>query len=62
MRRFEEYRFARLTAFLRQREPDALIAGSVLVYQLTEADLGRALDGPPAELGPNLPAQFAEPD
>jgi hypothetical protein len=49
--RFEEFRFGRLTAFLRQREPDEEINFSVLVYHLSEADLAKALDGPPAELG-----------
>lgn len=46
---FEEYydcRLARLTTYLRTREPDDTINHSVLVYRLTEADLARALDGP----------------
>ncbi|MBI5769182.1 MAG: glycosyltransferase family 39 protein [Verrucomicrobia bacterium] len=45
--RHAEYRFARLTAFLRQREPDDTINYSILVYQLTDADIARAVDGPP---------------
>lgn len=52
---FDELRFMRLTAFLRQREPDDTINYSVLVYRLTDADLDRALHGPPPELGPDLP-------
>jgi hypothetical protein len=44
---FNEFRFARLTAFLRQREPDDTINYSILVYRLTDEDLARALDGPP---------------
>ena len=44
--KFVEYRFARLAAFLRQREPDENINYSILVYHLTDADLARALDGP----------------
>jgi hypothetical protein len=44
--RYGEFRFARLTAFLRQREPDDTINYSILVYHLTDADLARALDGP----------------
>ncbi|MBI5769181.1 MAG: glycosyltransferase family 39 protein [Verrucomicrobia bacterium] len=44
---YAEYRFARLTAFLRQREPADTINYSILVYHLTDADLTRALDGPP---------------
>jgi len=51
LQRFEEYRFARLTAYLRQREPDEEINFSVLVYHLSEAELAEALDGPPPELG-----------
>jgi tetratricopeptide (TPR) repeat protein len=49
---FEKCRFARLTAFLRHREPDDTVNGSILIYHLSDADLARALDGPPAELAP----------
>ena len=41
------YRFARLTAYLRQRQPDDQINHSVLVYHLTDAEVRQALDGPP---------------
>ncbi len=58
--RFEAFRFARLTAWLRQREPDDTINYSVLVYRLTEADLAKALQGPPAESGADLPAQIEQ--
>lgn len=51
---FEMCRFARLTAYLRKREPDDNINYSILIYRLTDADLARALDGPPPELGPDL--------
>jgi len=53
LQRFEEYRFGRLTAYLRQREPDDEINFSILVYHLSEAEITRALDGPPQELGPD---------
>jgi len=53
LQRFEEYRFGRLTAFLRQREPDEEINFSILVYHLSGADIARALDGPPPEMGPD---------
>ncbi len=53
--RFEAFRFARLTAFLRQREPDDNINYSILVYHLTDADIAQALQGPPPELGADLP-------
>lgn len=46
LRRFDAYRFARLAAFLRGREPDDMIAYTVLVYRLSEADVARALEGP----------------
>ncbi len=41
---FEEYRFARLTDFLRRRTPDDEINGSILVFRVTAADLAAALD------------------
>ena len=50
---FEQYRFARLATGLLQREPDDEINFSILVYHLTDADIGRALDGPPPEAGPD---------
>jgi hypothetical protein len=53
LERFEEYRFGRLSAYLRQREPDDEINYSILVYRLTEAEITRALEGPPPELGPD---------
>jgi hypothetical protein len=56
---FEMFRFARLTAYLRRREPDGNINYSILVYRLSEADLAAALDGPPPELGEDVPAKFA---
>lgn len=53
--RFDAFRFARLTAYLRRREPDENINYSVLIYRLTEADLDAALRGPPPAYGPDLP-------
>ena len=52
LQQFEEYRFGRLSAFLRQRKPDGEINSSVLVYHLSEADMAAALEGPAPELGP----------
>lgn len=49
---YDLLRFARLTHFLRQREPADVIAHSVLVYRLTERDLQAALDEPLANLPP----------
>jgi len=51
---YDAYRFARLCAFLRQREADDTINGSILVYHLTAADLSAALDGPMPEHGPDV--------
>jgi 4-amino-4-deoxy-L-arabinose transferase-like glycosyltransferase len=54
VRDYGRVRFYRLAAFLRHREPDDTVNYSILVYRLSEDDLSRALDGPPAELGPDL--------
>ncbi len=48
-------RFARLCAFLRQREPLAEIGHSILVYRVTRDELDRALNGSPPPLGPDTP-------
>jgi hypothetical protein len=42
----ERLRFARLTAFLRKRKPDATIGHTIFVYRLTDDDVSRALRGP----------------
>jgi 4-amino-4-deoxy-L-arabinose transferase-like glycosyltransferase len=55
MSTYEHLRFARLTAWLRHRKPDASIGYSILVYRLSDADVARALDGPPPELQPVPP-------
>jgi hypothetical protein len=52
---YEHLRFARLTAFLRQREPGDNVNYSILVYRLSDADIVHALDGPPAEMEPEPP-------
>lgn len=44
---YEQLRFARLSARLRRRDPDAQIGYSILIYRLTDADISAALDGPP---------------
>jgi hypothetical protein len=53
LERFEEFRFARLTAHLRHREPDDEINFTALVYRISASELAQALKGPPAELGPD---------
>ena len=57
---FEMFRFARLTAYLRQREPLDTVNGSILVYRLSEADIVRAVDGPPPERGSDFPVQSGQ--
>jgi hypothetical protein len=47
MEDFFKFRLGRLTAQLRQREPDEEINYAVLVYRLSEDEVHRALDGPP---------------
>jgi 4-amino-4-deoxy-L-arabinose transferase-like glycosyltransferase len=41
---------SRLNAFLRHREPTANLNGSILVFELSEDDVGTIMHGPPAEL------------
>jgi Dolichyl-phosphate-mannose-protein mannosyltransferase len=40
---FDQLRFGRLCAFLRQREPDDEVGYSILIYRLTDDDIKRAL-------------------
>ncbi len=46
---FDRLRTGRLLAFLRHRQPDAMVGYSILIYRLTDADLASALNGPPPE-------------
>jgi hypothetical protein len=43
---FETYRFGRLLAYLRKRQPDAMIGYSILIYDLTFKDIESAVLGP----------------
>jgi hypothetical protein len=47
---FEQLRFGRLCAFLRQREPDEEVGYSILIYRLSDDDLRQALS-PATPLG-----------
>jgi hypothetical protein len=47
-RTFDGLRFGRLAAHLRRREPDTQIGFSILIYRLSEDEIRRALEGPPA--------------
>jgi hypothetical protein len=42
----EQFRFARLCAYLRHRERDDEVGYSILIYSLTDADLNSALHKP----------------
>lgn len=55
LRDYDDLRFARLCAYLRQREPESRIGYGIFVFELTSDELARALDpaGRPAELRPN---------
>ncbi len=53
LRSYDELRFGRLCSFLRQREPDAKVGYSILIYRLSDADVAQALSGRPCELLPS---------
>ncbi len=46
-KQFDQLRTGRLVAFLRRREPDAMVGYSILVYRLTDRDVALAVNGPP---------------
>jgi hypothetical protein len=52
LQRHEDYRFARLCAYLRLREPDDQVGYSILIYFLSQADIERALHQPPEQWTP----------
>jgi hypothetical protein len=54
LRTFRALRFGRLCAYLRHQKPSANIGYSILVFRLSQADIDAALNGPPAELTPNI--------
>jgi hypothetical protein len=43
---FDQLRTGRLVAFLRRRQPDAMVGYSILIYRLTDQDVAEALQGP----------------
>jgi hypothetical protein len=43
---YEELRLGRLCAFLRERNPDAMIGYSILIYRLSAGEIEKALNGP----------------
>ena len=51
---FERLRFGRLCAYLRHQKPVAQVGYSIFVFDLSAAEIARALYGPPAELLPSV--------
>jgi hypothetical protein len=45
-RQFDQLRTGRLVAFLRNRQPDAMVGYSILIYRLTDRDVALAVNGP----------------
>ena len=46
-KQFDQLRTGRLVAFLRSREPDAMVGYSILIYRLSDRDVALAVNGPP---------------
>lgn len=46
-RKYDRFRFSRLCAHLREREPSDNVGGSILIYKLSQDDINRALYGSP---------------
>ena len=51
-RAYDRRRSARLFRYLLRREPDARAGYSIHVYQLSDAEVRQALQGPPPDAGP----------
>ena len=45
-KQFDQLRTGRLVAFLRNRQPDATVGYSILIYRLTDGDVSLAVNGP----------------
>jgi len=58
---YDEFRFARLKAYLRHRQPDDNINFGILIYRLTDTEIDRAVNGPPPELGPDVSVEIEGP-
>jgi hypothetical protein len=43
---FDQLRTGRLMAFLRRREPDAMVGYSILIFRLTDQEVSQAVNGP----------------
>ncbi|HET7216750.1 MAG TPA: hypothetical protein VFJ02_01820 [Vicinamibacterales bacterium] len=49
---YDQLRTGRLAAFLRRREPDAMVGYSILIYRLSDADVVQAVTGPAPDSAP----------
>src|SRR5262249_26077992 len=49
IRNYNVWQLGRLTAFFRHREPTVNVGGSILVFDVDQAELEMALNGPPPE-------------
>jgi hypothetical protein len=58
---YDEFRFARLKAYLRHRGPDDNVNYGILVYRLSDREIDRAVNGPPPELGPDVSVELEGP-
>ena len=58
---YDQFRFARLKAYLRHRQPDDNIHYGILVYRLTDEEIDRAVNGPPPELGHDVSVELEGP-
>ncbi|MFI5335608.1 MAG: glycosyltransferase family 39 protein [Opitutales bacterium] len=47
--RFDQLRFGRLCHFLAGRPPDALVANTIFIFRLDDAELAQALQAPPTD-------------
>jgi hypothetical protein len=50
---YDNLRNTRLVAYLRHREPEANVNGSILIYRLGQGDIDQAFADPPAECEPD---------
>ena len=55
IRQYDDFRFSRLCAYLRQREPEGRIGYGIFAYELTADEIARAIDPAirPAEMRPS---------
>ena len=51
---FDQLRLARLSAYLRRRQPDDQVGYSILIFRLSDDEVRDALNGAPAELLPEV--------